>query len=209
MCTNGQFVSSWTTSKLDSSFKIHEIFNERILIAFRVIRHSVWQEDLNRELTKREIQSSKSTEIYKLNDMFPENGNGNGKGTFFYNGRPIKLNASIQWRTDTKQKTWINQFKRAFYFEFQSIVLYCRFGFNGVNEYWMILFLLLFFFVFCYGAFRFTWPSSFERIHDSQNTYPIKFRLSAVAVVIFFSVVWKCWRMDSWETQPYLLFTSL
>lgn len=55
----------------------------------------------------------------------------------------------------------------------------------------LIIFLFILF-SFC-EALRFTWPSPFERIHDSQNTYPIKFQLSAATVVILSIVVWKCW----------------
>lgn len=54
------------------------------------------------------------------------------------------------------------------------------------------------------GTFIFTWPSPFsreketERIHDSQNTYPIKFRLSAGCRCHSFNCMEMAGRMDSW-----------
>lgn len=89
----------------------------------------------------------------------------------------------------------------------------------GRSEFCMEFFCFPFLIVWCCfwsGTFIFTWPSPFERersererIHDSQNTYPIKFRLSAGCRCHSFNCMEMAGRMDSWETKPYLLFTSI
>lgn len=124
----------------------------------------------------------------------------------------------------TNERYLTNPILKRFSLTVPPIVLYCRLGFNEVNEYWMILFSLS---VFVFHFLLFDVVSDLGhlyshdlrhlrarrregvRIHDSQNTYPIEFLLSAGCRCHSFNCMEMAGRMDSRETKPYLLFTSI
>lgn len=136
----------------------------------------------------------------------------------------IKLNALIfalsngfstklKHKERKKKKDLTNPIlKRVFFFRISSNCFILPIGIQWSQRiYWMIFtgslsthwtfsFFLFRFLFLIVDTFIFTWPSPFERIHDSQNTYPIKFRLSARCRCHSFNCMEMAGRMDSWET---------